>query len=154
LVTGTFGGSILAKQFDFEPRVSEALALMERYELHAGMDVSDGLSLDLARLAAESNCGAVLDLSQIPIADDAKRLALQNVDGKTALNHALSDGEDFELILAVPAKVADQIVREQILDIPVTCIGEFIDQPGLWERMPDGTRHPLTPRGYEHKLHE
>ena len=48
LVTGAFGGSILGRQFDFEPRVSEALILNERYKLHAGIDVSDGLSVDLA----------------------------------------------------------------------------------------------------------
>ena len=45
--------------------MSEALLLNERYELHAGIDVSDGLSIDLARLAAESGCGAMLDVSAI-----------------------------------------------------------------------------------------
>ena len=58
IVTGSFGGSILGHQFDFEPRVREALLLHERYDLHAGIDVSDGLSLDLSRLAAASGCGA------------------------------------------------------------------------------------------------
>jgi thiamine-monophosphate kinase len=46
LVTGTLGGSILGHAFDFTPRVREALLLHERYDLHAGMDISDGLSLD------------------------------------------------------------------------------------------------------------
>ena len=73
-----------------------------RYELHAGIDVSDGLSLDLAHLVEESRCGAVLDLDAVPIADDARRLAEQLADGSTPLDHALGDGEDFELILAVP----------------------------------------------------
>ncbi len=58
LVTGAFGGSILDRHFDFEPRVHEALLLASRYDLHAGIDVSDGLSLDLSRLAAASGCGA------------------------------------------------------------------------------------------------
>ena len=51
----------------------EALLLSERYELHAGIDVSDGLSLDLSRMAEESGCGAMLQLDKIPIADDARR---------------------------------------------------------------------------------
>ncbi len=61
VVTGSFGGSILGRHFDFEPRVREAIELHRRYELHAGIDVSDGLSLDLARLTAESGCGAQAD---------------------------------------------------------------------------------------------
>src|SRR5271166_226116 len=58
VVTGAFGGSILGRQFDFEPRVNEALLLNERYELHAGMDISDGLAIDLSRLVQESGVGA------------------------------------------------------------------------------------------------
>ena len=61
VVTGALGGSILGHHFDFEPRVAEALWLADRFTLHAGMDVSDGLSLDLWRMAQASGCGAVLD---------------------------------------------------------------------------------------------
>jgi thiamine-monophosphate kinase len=150
LVTGTFGGSILGKHLDFEPRVAEALLLADRYELHAGIDVSDGLSLDVSRLAAESGCGASLDLSQIPLAAAASQLATQRADGSSALDHALSDGEDFELVLAVAPAVAEQILRDQPLDVPITSIGEFIAEPGLWESLPNGSRRALVPRGYEH----
>jgi thiamine-monophosphate kinase len=150
LVTGTFGGSILGRHFDFEPRVAEALLLADRYELHAGIDVSDGLSLDLSRLAAESGCGASLDLAQIPVSAAAAQLAAQTADGRSALDHALSDGEDFELVLAVPPTVAEQILRDQPLAVPVTAIGEFVAEPGLWESSADGSLRPLVPRGYEH----
>src|SRR5690606_16709168 len=47
LVTGELGGSLAGKHLDFEPRVNEALALNQRYEIHAAMDISDGLALDL-----------------------------------------------------------------------------------------------------------
>ena len=66
-------------------RVHEALLLNDRYELHAGIDCSDGLSLDLSRLAAESHVGAVLDLNAIPIAEAAKQLANSNPAGGSAL---------------------------------------------------------------------
>jgi thiamine-monophosphate kinase len=56
VVTGDFGGSILGKHFDFTPRVREALHLRANYDVHAAMDVSDGLSLDLSRLCEESRC--------------------------------------------------------------------------------------------------
>ena len=98
IVTGAFGGSILGRQFDFEPRVNEALLLNERYELHAGMDVSDGLAIDLARLIRESGVGAVVETDRVPIHDDARRLAARRDDGRTPLEHALGDGEDFELL--------------------------------------------------------
>jgi thiamine-monophosphate kinase len=152
LVTGSFGGSLLGRHFDFEPRVQEALRLHERYQLHAGIDVSDGLSLDLSRLAAESRCGAELDLAKVPIAPAAHQLAEQLSDGSTALEHALADGEDFELILAVPPAAAEQILKDQPLAVPVTCIGQFVAEPGLWTIDTDGRRLPLAPRGYQHEF--
>ena len=150
LATGSFGGSILGKHFDFEPRVHEALQLHERYELHAGIDVSDGLTLDLSRLAAESRCGAALSLEAIPIDPAAYRLVEQQDASTTALQHALSDGEDFELLLAVPPAEAQRIVQDQPLDTPITCIGQMVAQPGLWQREPAGALRPLEARGFEH----
>ena len=151
LVTGWLGGSILGKHLDFEPRVAEALLLAERYELHAGIDISDGLSLDLSRLAGESGCGAMLDLLQIPVAEAAHALAARDTAGRTALDHALSDGEDFELILAAPPEAAEAILRDQPLDlVPITDIGQFSDTPGLWQSLAGGPKQPLEPRGYQH----
>ncbi len=150
LATGAFGGSILGHHFHFTPRVQEALRLHERYELHAGIDVSDGLSLDLSRLATESNCGAELELHQVPIRPAAHQLAAQDPAGRSALQHALEDGEDFELLLAVPADEAQRMLVEQPLDVPLTCLGRFIDQPGLWARDARQTRRPLTPGGWLH----
>ncbi len=149
-MTGSFGGSILGRHLDFEPRVGEAIDLHSRYELHAGIDVSDGLSLDLGHLLEESGCGAVIDADAIPIADDAHRLAEKLADGVSPLEHALSDGEDFELILAAPPHAARQMLTEQPLAVPLSDIGEFIAERGLWSRQADGSRRPLTPRGWEH----
>jgi thiamine-monophosphate kinase len=153
LATGSFGGSILGRHLDFDPRVTEALLLNERYDLHAGMDVSDGLSLDLSRMAEESRCGALLNFDNIPISDDARRLAEQLADGSTPLDHALSDGEDFELLLAVPPEEAQRILRDRPLSTPITEIGEMISSPGLWQQVGQEKR-PLKPRGWEHELSE
>ncbi len=152
VVTGQFGGSILGHHFDFEPRVNESLLLAGRYPLHAGIDVSDGLSLDLWRLTEESRCGALVDLSKIPIAPAAHQLTAQRNDGSTALDHALADGEDFELILAVPGEAAEELIAKQPLDCGLTCIGQFVSEPGLWQVDTAGVRRPLAPRGFEHRL--
>jgi thiamine-monophosphate kinase len=148
LVTGALGGSLLGKHLRVEPRISEALLLNHRYQLHAGMDISDGLALDASRLAAASECGVLLSLNDIPISPDANKQAAAT--GRSPLNHALGDGEDFELLLAAPPEVANQIVLDQPLDIPITRIGRFIDQPGLWQDSGIGAIAPLPAAGYEH----
>lgn len=148
LVTGSLGGSILGKHLAVEPRISEALLLNERFVLHAGIDISDGLALDAARLAKASGCGIVLDPSLIPISPAACRLSEQ--DGLPALEHALSDGEDFELLLAVPNAAAREILSAQPLAIPITRIGEVIADLGLWQLI-NGKRQTLEPSGYQHR---
>lgn len=150
LVTGDFGGSILGKHLSFTPRVKEALAL-RRYDVHAAMDVSDGLSLDLSRLCTASGCGAELNVDRIPIAAAARELSRQRNDGHTPLDHAFSDGEDFELLLAVPPDEAKRLCDEQPLgDVRLTSIGRLVAAPGLWSVDKSGTRTPLAPRGYLH----
>jgi thiamine-monophosphate kinase len=151
LVTGTLGGSILGHHFNFTPRIREALALHEKYELHAGIDISDGLALDVSTLAAESGCGALIHTDRIPISDAARRLADVKDDNATAAQkHALGDGEDFELLLAVPPASAEAILRDQPLDCLVTHIGELIAEPGLWQQSDGIKRTRLEPTGWQH----
>src|SRR5690606_28221059 len=128
----------------FTPRLRAAAWLVEQATIHAAMDVSDGLSLDLSRLIGESGCGAELDLASVPISVAAEQLARSS--GKSALEHALSDGEDFELILAVPPAEAERLLATQPLDVPLTRIGRFVDEPGLWSVGPSGGREPLAAR--------
>jgi thiamine-monophosphate kinase len=148
LVTGQLGGSILGRHLHVEPRIREALSLHERYDLHAGMDISDGLALDASRLATASRCGVAINLDSIPISPDALKLA--TTSGRSPIDHALGDGEDFELLLAAPPNVAEQILADQPLDIPLTRIGTFVEQPGLWQIDAQGATKPLPPTGYQH----
>jgi len=148
LVTGTLGGSISRHSFDFTPRVREALQLAERYELHAGMDISDGLALDLSRLAEASGCGAVVCLDRVPVSAAARQLA--GDDAAAALQHALGDGEDFELLLAMPPDAAEAMLRDQPLDCPLTCIGELVAGSGLWQQSSGGELLPLEATGWLH----
>lgn len=150
LATGSFGGSILGRHLHVEPRVREALLLHERYELHAGIDVSDGLALDVSRLAKASACGAVLDLDCVPISDSAQILAIQT--GQSTLDHALGDGEDFELTLAVPPADAERLLSEQpIAPVTLTRIGQLVAESGLHHRKANGKIAPLEPTGYLHR---
>lgn len=149
-VTGPLGGSLLGKHFDFVPRVREALLLNEQFCIHAATDISDGLSLDLSHITGESNCGAVLDLDKIPIAQAAAEMCRRHPDGRTPLDRALSDGEDFELLLAVPPDDAERLTMSPPAGVSVTAIGQFVREPGLRGRHADGTSQPIAPRGYQH----
>jgi thiamine-monophosphate kinase len=153
IVTGAFGGSILSRHLDVEPRVEEALLLNQQYRLHAGIDCSDGLSLDLLHICEESHCGAVIEVNRVPIAAAAVELSKQRADEVSPLDHALSDGEDFELILAVPRDSAQRMLAGQPLEnLPLTDIGEFVAESGLWQRDSSGTKRPLSAKGFEHRF--
>jgi thiamine-monophosphate kinase len=147
LVTGPLGGSILGKHLDFTPRVREALQLHALADLHAMIDVSDGLAADLHHLCAESKCGAVLRADAIPIAPAAQELN----DGRSPLEHALGDGEDFELVFALPEDQARALLQAQpVPGITLTHVGECVEQ-GFWLEE-GGQRRPLEPRGYVHAM--
>jgi len=152
LVTGELGGSILGKHLDFTPRVEEALHLHEKYELSAGIDISDGLSRDLHHLCAESGCGAVVRLDSIPVSSAADRLAATDRSGKTANEHAFSGGEDFELLFATSREVADRILADQPLPVPISSIGQFIEKQEVLALHADGTRTTLPNTGWEHHI--
>ena len=145
-VTGKLGGSILWHQFHFEPRINEALHLNEHYEVHAAMDISDGLSLDLHRLVTESRLGATLYETNIPITEDAVTLSRQS--GRSPLEHALSDGEDFELLFTVSPQEAEKLLTACPFELYE--VGVLTADPGLRMVLADGTVAPLLPRGFEH----
>lgn len=146
IVTGSFGGSLLGKHLDFQPRVRAAIELRNRFDIHAAMDVSDGLSLDLDRLCAASGVGVELDLDTIPCSPAAEERS--RLTGKTPFDHAWGDGEDFELILAVPADQADDVLASDA-GVPLTRIGTFTGRTGLWSKETGHFRR-LSPHGYVH----
>ncbi|HKI36159.1 MAG TPA: thiamine-phosphate kinase [Gemmataceae bacterium] len=147
LVTGPLGGSILGKHLDFTPRVREALALHETADLHAMIDVSDGLAADVNHLCEESRCGAVLRAEAIPISDAARGMN----DGRPALEHALGDGEDFELVFAVAPADGERLLRAQpVAGITLHHVGECVEA-GLWLEEA-GQRRALPPKGYVHEF--
>ena len=112
LVTGPLGGSILGKHLDFTPRVAEARRLQQVSSIHAMIDISDGLAGDLNHICGESRCGAILRSEAIPISSAAREMR----DGRAPLEHALTDGEDFELLLAVAPSDAARLIRLPIAD--------------------------------------
>lgn len=157
VVTGALGGSLRGRHLAVTPRCREALAIATRVEVHAAIDVSDGLTLDLSRMMRASRCGAELDLDRIPVHADAVAAAKDQPDGGTPLERALGDGEDFELLLSLSPADAERLLTETAAGLvpdwpgtPLTVIGRVVADQGLVGITHDGIRQPLAPRGYLH----
>ncbi len=67
VVTGPLGGSLLGKHLDFQPRLDWVRRVRGQVNIHAAMDVSDGLTIDLLRMGNASGCGAVLEMDAIQL---------------------------------------------------------------------------------------
>lgn len=147
-VTGTLGGSILGDHIAFQPRIREAIRLREICGLTAGMDISDGISIDLPRLCERSGVGAEIDVRLLPISAAARQMSQST--GKPPWWHALNDGEDFELLFTVPAAEVARLEAQWTEATPVTKIGTI--QPGQELHLLDetGQRQPLKPEGFSH----
>ena len=130
-VTGALGGSLQpdggGHHFTFEPRLAEshALARLLGANVHAMMDLSDGLARDGARFAQASALQAVIIAEQLPCTPACVKAHTQ----VNAWRGALGDGEDYELLFAVAAgvKVPATIGPN---NTPLTCIGSLQALPG------------------------
>jgi thiamine-monophosphate kinase len=153
VVTGAFGGSLLGRHLAVEPRCRAAEFIAANFPVHAAIDCSDGLSLDLGRMMAASGTCGVVHLEDVPIHADARTMSGRPGDGRSPLDHALADGEDFELIMAMPPDAARALVAAAAapsLGLPITIIGTVEAGSGLVALAADGGRRPLEPRGFLH----
>lgn len=146
-VTGRLGGSIKGRHLRFEPRVQEGLWL--RSWATSMMDLSDGLATDLGRLIRASRVGAIVNGDAIPLSP-ATKPARRHAD---RIQHALCDGEDFELLFTIKAKHVPRFTVAWKKKFPLLCteIGTIIRSPQEL-CFADKLNHPvkLTSHGYEH----
>jgi thiamine-monophosphate kinase len=150
-VTGELGGSLDGKHLNFEPHIPEARWLAQEFDIHAMIDLSDGLATDLRHLL-DKKLGAELLTTAIPISHAAKLHAKETPLGKTALLAALTDGEDYELLFTLPAENAVKLHdawKEKFPDLSLKCIGKITGEPGIILRDEKGI-HPLNVHGYDH----
>ena len=147
-VTGKLGGSILGRHLEFVPRIDLAHRLAHAMNIHAMMDISDGLAMDLPRMMAASGTGACVDGPAIPIHPDA--VLLERRDHQPALSHALCDGEDYELLLAVDPRDARLLSRFDT-QTPISIIGKVTAEKGDLVLVDDqGNTKPWPCGGWEY----
>jgi thiamine-monophosphate kinase len=142
-VTGALGGSLASgRHLRFPPRIREAMRLHEalEHELHALIDLSDGLGRDAGHIAEESDVTIRLDAAALP--------ASPGCDWR----RALGDGEDYELCFTTSAD--RQRLSGLDIGVPVTVVGEVIerreDDPFVLIRTPEGREEPGHEFGWEH----
>jgi thiamine-monophosphate kinase len=147
-VTGTLGGSGAGRHLSFTPRLAEGQWLAKGGWATSMMDVSDGVATDLPRLLAASGVGARLEAKRVPVSPAARRLR----DRRTPLEHALGDGEDFELLFTVPARRTDAFESAWRRRFRVRCsrIGIVTRGRGIGLVDGRGATVRLAVEGYEH----
>lgn len=156
MVTGRLGGSLRSgRHAAFVPRLDEAQWLLKRIPVHAMMDLSDGLASDLWQLARASRVSIQLHEQAIPSTQAARGCRQRDCrchawGGRPAVWHALMDGEDFELLFAVPPRAVRRLPRA-IGRVPVTEIGVVTSRGALVQlRRQDGRTVHLRPEGFAH----
>jgi thiamine-monophosphate kinase len=145
-VTGPVGGSLLGRHLRPVPRIDTALAINRQLKPHAMIDISDGLAIDLWHICEASGCGALIDEEALDDAIHPDALSASQQSGKPPREHALYDGEDFELIVALQSGTSAEVYRQYGL-IP---LGEFTTAETLTLREAGGRQRPLEIRGWEH----
>lgn len=139
--------TLLLRQLRPSPRVGWGIVLGEERVATAMIDVSDGLSSDLAHLCEESKVGALIQSAQIPIDKEVIRLCGRRALDPLAL--ALHGGEDFELLFTVSP---DNLARlpKRVDGVAVSHIGEVTAQPGSIKIAERNRVWDLRPEGFEH----
>jgi thiamine-monophosphate kinase len=135
-----------------QPRIKAGQWLREHRAITAMIDISDGLSSDMAHLCAESHVGAVLLREAIPWDRSGQRtLDARIEEDSRRLAFALHGGEDYELLFTAPRT---QKVPATIAGVRVTRIGEIVRQKRgaapLTIVQADGRAEPLPKGGWEH----
>ena len=164
-VTGTLGDAGAGLHFVTAPPAAEAraaaLELIRRFEYPAprvrfglaargvataAMDLSDGLIGDLPKLAQASGLAAHVAVERLPLSE-ALRAA---VPGPLARDWALAAGDDYELLLAVPApRYADLAAEARQLNLTLTAIGELHPGDGVTWSL-NGREFAPGVRGWDH----
>ncbi len=136
--------SLLRAQLDPEPEVALGMKLGSIEKIGACIDLSDGLSRDLARVCAASRVGATIDWERLPVVSDLERLSIfLKIDAAAC---ALHGGEEFSLLFTARGGEGE---LSGLLGRPVYRIGRIESEPGV-RLLRGGKATPLPPLGFDH----
>jgi thiamine-monophosphate kinase len=128
-----------------QPRLAAGQTLLRRGLATACIDLSDGLSTDLAHLCEGSGVAAEVEASCVPLHPLAEKL-----DPQARMHAALHGGEDYELLFTAQAGTR---IPATLGGAAVTRIGRMIARRGAPQMAlvdAEGHRTSLEPAGWEH----
>ena len=133
-----------------EPHLHEGRFLSKRPEVHAGIDVSDGLTSDLGHILKESGVGAKLNTEKIPISSQLQSFCKAN--DFNPIDYALAGGEDYFLICTLTAESSGEIAQdfEKTFGRPLHIIGEITDSKRMTLEGADGQEKEIFSTGWDH----
>ena len=120
-----------------QARTAEGAWLGAREEVHAIMDISDGIGSDIKHIMEQSKVGATINLEQVPTDYD--------------IRYATTGGEDYELLLTIEPESFDTVAQAlyDATGTTLTAIGTITDTEALtW--LDNGTPSDIEIRGFEH----
>lgn len=126
------------KHFYPAPRIELGRRIRQRSLASSMIDISDGLSVDLAHLCEESSVSAIVNAGLIPSAKDAD------------LDLALHGGDEYELLFTARPELK---LPDRIAGVAITMIGEIVPKRGRsWVKIRDrsGRISPLPSAGWQH----
>ncbi len=118
-------------------------------DVHAMIDISDGLAGDLAHVCEASRVGAVVEEETLPVDERVREWAEECQN--SVLDWILYGGEDYELLFTVPEEALSEVQSRLRSVIPMSVIGKVTDKPGqLVLQKENGTIKKIEPNGWDH----
>jgi thiamine-monophosphate kinase len=139
----------LINRFEFPtPRVAFGVAARE--VATAAIDISDGLVGDLPKLAQASGLAAHVDVERLPLSAALLTAVGAAATSQQARDWALAAGDDYELLLAVPAPrfAALEAVASR-LNLKLTAVGQLMSGAGVTWSL-NGADFVPALRGFDH----
>lgn len=111
----------------FHPNIEleQGIWLASKAEVHAMMDLSDGLNCDLKRMMRKSKCGASIETAKLPLSQALLNVCLTQDWDPQAL--AVSGGEDYTLLFTVASDKFEELQRsfQRTFKSPLYAIGHI-----------------------------
>jgi thiamine-monophosphate kinase len=144
LKRGRRSGEVIERYREPAPRLAAGRALVESGVVSAMIDVSDGLIQDLGHICEASGVGAVVEAERLPLSGAYRRQS-------KSFDTALTGGEDYELLCAVPQRRMTLLPKlRRRLRCEMTLIGTVTKRKGLRVLGRDGIAIDLGAKGYDH----
>ncbi|MFQ5825083.1 MAG: thiamine-phosphate kinase [bacterium] len=144
-------GSAVERHLSPKPRIKEALFLVNKFAIHSMIDISDGLASEVNHICHQSDVGALVYESQLPLDPETKSVA--EYFGESPVDYAMNGGEDYELLFTTPEINVHEIQKKIHKKFGLSCskVGMIIEKAeGIYLEKTDRKKIPLDFKGYDH----